>query len=40
MNFIGRVMRFLVWLLIVSWSVALLRRAVRWMLRGATVPGK
>ncbi|MGB6884140.1 MAG: hypothetical protein WA621_13070 [Candidatus Acidiferrum sp.] len=29
-------MRFLFWALIVSWSVALLRRAVAWMLRGAT----
>jgi YHS domain-containing protein len=35
MNFIGKVMRFLFWLLIVSWSVALLRRVVRWMLREA-----
>jgi hypothetical protein len=33
MNFIGRIMRFLFWLLIVSWSVALLRRAMAWMLR-------
>ena len=28
-------MRFLFWLLVLSWSVALLRRAVAWMLRGA-----
>ncbi|MGB7285270.1 MAG: hypothetical protein WBE13_23635 [Candidatus Acidiferrum sp.] len=35
MNFLGKVMRFLFWLLIVSWSVALLRRVVRWMLREA-----
>jgi YHS domain-containing protein len=35
MNFFARVMRFLFWLLIVSWSVALLRRALAWMLRGA-----
>ncbi|MGH9677798.1 MAG: hypothetical protein ACRD36_11910 [Candidatus Acidiferrum sp.] len=40
MNFIGRVMRFLFWLLILSWSVALLRRAVRWMLGGAAAPGE
>ena len=40
MNFIGRVIRFLFWVLIVSWSVALLRRAVAWMLRGATAPGQ
>ncbi len=33
MNFVGRVMRFLFWVLIVSWSVALLRRLARWMLR-------
>ena len=36
MNFLSRVMRFLFWLLIVSWSVALLRRLVAWMVRGAT----
>jgi hypothetical protein len=36
MNFIGRIMRFLFWLLIVSWSVALLRRVMAWMLRDAT----
>jgi hypothetical protein len=35
MNFLGRAMRFLFWLLVVSWSVALLRRLVAWMLRGA-----
>ncbi len=28
-------MRFLFWLLILSWSMTLLRRAVAWMLRGA-----
>jgi hypothetical protein len=36
MSFISRVIRFLFWLLILSWSVALLRRVVAWMLRGAT----
>jgi YHS domain-containing protein len=36
MDFIARVFRFLFWLLIVSWSVALLKRLVGWMLRGAT----
>jgi YHS domain-containing protein len=36
MNFIARVIRFLFWLLIVSWSVALLKRLVGWMLRGGT----
>jgi hypothetical protein len=35
MNFLARVMKFLFWLLIVSWSVALLRRVLAWMLRGA-----
>lgn len=35
MNFLERIFRFLFWLLIVSWSVALLRRALAWMLRGA-----
>jgi YHS domain-containing protein len=36
MSFISRVIRFLFWLLVLSWSVALLRRLVAWMLRGAT----
>ena len=36
MNFLARIFRFLFWVLIVSWSMALLRRAVAWMLRGAT----
>jgi YHS domain-containing protein len=36
MSFLSRVMRFLFWLLILSWSVTLLRRAVAWMLRGGT----
>jgi YHS domain-containing protein len=36
MNLLARMMRFLFWLLVVSWSVALLRRAVAWLLRGAT----
>jgi hypothetical protein len=35
MNFLARTFRFLFWLLVVSWSVALLRRALAWMLRGA-----
>jgi len=38
MSFISRVIRFLFWLLVLSWSVALLRRVVAWMLRGATAP--
>ena len=35
MNFLVRIVRFLFWLLILSWGVALLRRALAWMLRGA-----
>jgi YHS domain-containing protein len=35
MEFLGKALRYLFWLLVVSWSVALLRRAVGWMLRGA-----
>jgi hypothetical protein len=35
MNFLARIVRFLFWLLIVSWSVALLRRVLARMLRGA-----
>ena len=35
MNFIARVFRFLFWLLVVSWSVALLKKLVAWMVRGA-----
>jgi hypothetical protein len=35
MNFLARIMKFLFWLLIVSWSVALLRRVLAWMLREA-----
>jgi hypothetical protein len=33
MTFIARIVRFLFWLLVLSWSVALLRRIVGWMLR-------
>lgn len=32
-------LRFLFWVLILSWAVALLRRAVAWMLRGGTTEG-
>jgi YHS domain-containing protein len=35
MDFLGRIFKFLFWVLIVSWSVALLRRVLAWMLRGA-----
>jgi len=33
MNFLARIVRFLFWLLFVSWSVWLLRRLVGWLLR-------
>ena len=36
MNFLGRVLRFVFWVVVLSWSVALLRRLVAWMLRGGT----
>jgi YHS domain-containing protein len=38
MEFLARVMKYLFWLLVVSWSVALLRRLVTSMVRGATAP--
>jgi YHS domain-containing protein len=34
MTFFARILRFLFWLLILSWGVAVLRRVIRWMLRG------
>ena len=36
MDFIARVFRFLFWLLVVSWSVALLKKLLGWMVRSAT----
>lgn len=35
-NFFARAIRFLLWLLFVSWGVWLLRRLVGWLLRDAT----
>jgi YHS domain-containing protein len=35
MNLLARVFRFLFWLLVVSWSVVLLRRFAGWILRKA-----
>ena len=35
MNFLARMMKFLFWLLIVSWGVALLRQLLAWISRGA-----
>jgi YHS domain-containing protein len=37
MNLLARVFRFLFWLLVVSWSVALLRRFAGWILRKAVL---
>ncbi|HEV1993129.1 MAG TPA: hypothetical protein VGR03_02250 [Candidatus Acidoferrum sp.] len=39
MNFLARVVRFLFWLLVVSWGVRLLRRIVGSMLRNEAAPG-
>lgn len=33
MSFIARVIRFLFWLLVLSWGVSLIQRLVTWMLR-------
>ncbi|HKV24683.1 MAG TPA: hypothetical protein VJN93_08845 [Candidatus Acidoferrum sp.] len=33
MNFLVRVVRFLFWVLVISWGVALLRGAARWLMR-------
>lgn len=38
MSFLARIFRFLFWVLIASWAIALLRRLVGWMLRGVTAP--
>jgi len=35
MNFLARIAKFLFWLMVVSWSVALLRRLLTWMVGGA-----
>jgi YHS domain-containing protein len=37
-DFLARIAKFLFWLVIVSWSVALLRRVLAWMVRGAMPP--
>src|SRR5258708_37740678 len=39
MNFLARILRFLFWLLVVSWGVRLLRRIVGGMLRNEKAPG-
>lgn len=33
-EFSSRIMRFLIWLVVLFWTVAMLRRLVAWMLRG------
>jgi hypothetical protein len=38
MSFFSRVLRFLFWLLVLSWSARLLRYLVAWMMRRATPP--
>ena len=38
MSLISRIMRFLFWVLVLSWILSLLRRAVAWMLRGTAAP--
>ena len=35
MNFLARIMRFVFWVLILSWCLSLLRRLVNWMVAGA-----
>ena len=45
MSFLTSLARFIFWLLVLSWSVALLRRIIAWVLRGAetqtgTAPGE
>jgi hypothetical protein len=39
MDFLQRVVRYLFWLLVVSWSAWLLKKALAWMLRKAVGPG-
>jgi len=40
MNFLARMVRFLFWLLVVSWSLRLLRRIVGGMLQSSKAPGQ
>ncbi len=40
MNFLARIVRFLFWLLVLSWGLRLLRRIVGGMLRNDAVPGR
>ena len=34
MSFLSRILRFVFWVLVLSWGVSLLQRLVAWMLRG------
>jgi len=36
MSFLSRMVRFLFWVLVLSWSVSLLRRLIAWILPGGT----
>jgi hypothetical protein len=38
MTFLSRVLRFLFWLLVLSWGARLLKHLVAWMMRRATQP--
>jgi YHS domain-containing protein len=38
MTILSRILRFLFWLLVLSWSVALLRRVFRYLLKSAGIP--
>jgi YHS domain-containing protein len=40
MNFLARALRFLFWLLVISWSAWLLRRFVGWMLHKVATPSQ
>jgi YHS domain-containing protein len=39
MNFLARILRFLFWLLVLSWGLRLLRRVVGGLFRNETAPG-
>jgi hypothetical protein len=38
MSFLSRLLRFLFWVLVLSWSVRLLRQLLAWMMRRASPP--
>lgn len=40
MGILARIVRFLFWLLVLSWGISLLRRFWSWMLRDASSPGR